>query len=128
MKRFSLSIFAIGAVLALTACYSRPGGGGGSTERAIMSPAGFPNAAAATDNDEGVDHFGSGHWDISREHFEKALAKEGSFAEAHFNLGLALDQMGQHEQATEHFQKAKELAPNNERITHSETLKKHLEG
>lgn len=77
-------------------------------------------------NDEGVDHARQGHWDVAEGHFRKALEDDPKLAEAQFNLGLALDRLGKHEDATAAFKKAVELAPGNSRIKDSPILKKHM--
>jgi len=114
----------------LISCYGGPGGGGASkspaVNMALNSPADFPNKDAASQNDEGVGHLQQGHWDVSADHFQKAIAAAPNLAEAHFNLGLALDEMGKHPEATAEFKKAKELAPNNPKIAENEIVKKHL--
>lgn len=46
-------------------------------------------------------------------------------AEAHFNLALTLDKMGEHEEAAASFRKAAGLAPKNPKITDSPILKEH---
>ncbi len=58
-------------------------------------------------------------------HFRKAIEAAPNLAEAHFNLALALDKQGKHEDATTHFKKAAELAPTNVQIAESPVLKKH---
>jgi type IV pilus assembly protein PilF len=93
---------------------------------ALNAPGDFSNKDAATQNDEGVAHLQQGHWAVSAEHFQKAIAAAPELAEAHFNLGLALDEMGKHPEATEEFKKAKELAPNNPKIAENDIVKKHL--
>jgi Flp pilus assembly protein TadD len=114
----------------LISCYGGPGGGGAAkspaVNMALNSPSDFPNKDAASQNDQGVDHLQQGHWDVSADHFQKAIAASPNLAEAHFNLGLALDEMGKHPEATEEFKKAKELAPNNPKIAENEIVKKHL--
>jgi Flp pilus assembly protein TadD len=76
-------------------------------------------------NDEGVDHGQQGHWDVAEKAFRKAIETDDSLAEAHFNLGIALDKQGKHEEAAKSFKKAAALAPTNKLITESEILKKH---
>ena len=78
------------------------------------------------DNDEGVGHYKQGHWDVSEGHFRKAVKADPNLAEAHYNLGLALDKMGKHDEATTEFKKAAELAPANPAIKDSAILKKHI--
>jgi Tfp pilus assembly protein PilF len=112
-----------GAVLALISCYSRPSGGNAAPAALTAS-----GGAGAEQNNEGVSHFEQGHLDVAKGHFEKALAADPNLAEAHYNMALVHDGMGSHEQATEEFKKAAELAPNNPKIVQSEILKKHTGG
>lgn len=77
------------------------------------------------ENEEGVTHAKKGHWDIAETHFRKALEADPKLAEAQYNLGLALDKLDKHADATTAFKKAAELAPDNTKITESEILKKH---
>ena len=118
------------AVCFLISCYGGPGSGGPPTSPAVNmalnAPKDFSNKDAAAQNDEGVSHLQQGHWAVSTEHFQKAITTAPNLAEAHFNLALALDEMGKHPEATEEFKKAKELAPNNPKIAENEVLKKHL--
>lgn len=94
-------------------------------EGALMAPEGAPGAS---DNAEGIKHFEQGHWDVAKEHFDKALAANAKLAEAHYNLALALDKMGNHGEATNHFKMALELAPEDPRIKDSGILNAHVGG
>ena len=102
-----------------------PAGEMAKVEGALMAPEG---AAGAADNDEGVNHFQQGHWDVAQEHFNKALAANADLAEGHYNLALALDKLGEHGEATSHFKKALELAPEDARIKDSGILQAHSGG
>lgn len=77
-------------------------------------------------NDEGVDLGQQGHWDVAEKSFRKAIETDDSLAEAQFNLGVALDKLGKHEEAAKALKKATELAPTNRLITESEIVKKHV--
>jgi Flp pilus assembly protein TadD len=92
------------------------------TNTVLTAPVASPGRTA---NDEGVSHARDGHWDIAEGHFQKALEADPKLAEAQFNLGLALNSLGKHDEAKAAFMKAAEMAPNDIRITESEILKKH---
>ena len=85
-------------------------------------------ADGAAENDEGVNHYQQGHWDVAQEHFNKALATNADLPEAHYNLALALDKLGNHGGATEHFKTALNLAPEDPRIKDSRILNAHVGG
>ena len=88
----------------------------------LLAPVSSPGRVA---NDEGISHAQQDHWDVAEGHFRKAVEADPNLAEAQFNLGLALDKLSKHDEATMAFQKAAELAPGNSRITESPILKKH---
>lgn len=128
MKHVALELSLILACLiTLVACDSgKPAGTATSAagaDTALTSPASSPGRA---DNDEGVSHYKQGHWDVAADWFQKAVKADPNLAEAHYNLGLTLDKMGRHDDATAAFKKAAELAPANPAIKDSSILKKHL--
>ena len=102
-----------------------PAGEIAKVEGALKAPEGV---AGAAENAEGDNHFQQGHWDVSQEHFNKALAINANLAKAHYNLALALDKLGDHGEATNHFKKALVLAQEDPRIKDSRILKDHLGG
>ncbi len=120
----------LGGVIVMVAVAGCYGGGGGAPHDPVLdmglgSPPEVASKPAGLKNDDGMSHFRQGHFDTSTEFFQAAIKAAPDLAEAHFNLALALDQMGKHPEATEQFAKAKELAPNNPKITGNEILKKH---
>lgn len=92
---------------------------------ALQAPAGSPGAAHVT---EGIEHYNQGHWDVAAKHFQEAVKADDKLAQAHYNLALALDQMGKHKEATEQFDHAAHLAPKDPAIAESPILKGHLKG
>lgn len=95
-------------------------------EMALSAPEGYGNKTAAARNQDGIDHLLREHWKKAAADFRRALEADPSLAAAHFNLALALDQDGNHDEAAAHFKKAVELAPADPRITGNEILKKYL--
>lgn len=116
------------AVFAFAGCDSNQPSGG--TKKASVGPdaplLSPPSSPARMANDEGVSHFQQGHWDVAMEHFNKAVQADPNSAIAHYNVALTLDKMGKHDEATNEFKKALELAPTDPAIKDSEVLKKHV--
>lgn len=123
MKTFRWFVVASMVSFTLTACY---GGPAAPKIPSLASPAGMTNTAASAKNNEGVDHLVQGHFEIAETFFRDAVAAKPDFAEAQFNLGVALDGLGKHEDAKAAFQQAKEYGASNPKIADQEILKKHL--
>ena len=83
-------------------------------------------SAAESHNNEGIEHYDQGHWDVAKKHFMGATEADPKSAEAHYNLALTLDKSGDHKGATAHFQKAYDMGKDNPDIGNSEILKKHI--
>ena len=77
------------------------------------------NATAARHNSDGIVHYEMEHWSIAKDHFASAIEADPNLAEAHFNLGLALNKLNLQAEATAHFKRAAELAPANSAIVQS---------
>ena len=75
---------------------------------------------------EGIAHYNKAHWDVAEQHFREALNADPQSAEAHYDLALALDKVGNHTSAIEHFRKAQELGKDNPDIQNSDILHGHL--
>ncbi len=123
---FGLGVYVLGIITIVTFAACTGGGGGSPSIPSIMSPNGMSNTSAAAKNNEGVDHLVQGHWNVAIDHLKEAISAKPDFAEAHFNLAVALDGKGKHADATEAFKKAQEFGGDNPKITGSEILKKHL--
>ncbi len=122
-KMMWMALFAVAACSGGGSGESKSGGGG---IPALMSPSDMGNAVASQKNNEGVDHLSQGHYDVAEPLFREAIAAQDNFAEAHFNLAVALDGKGDHPGATAAFTKAKEQGATNPKITDNELLKKHV--
>ena len=96
-------------------------------EGPMKLPAGA-NADANMHNDEGIMHWGKGHYDVALTHFQAASKIDGSIAETHFNEAICLDKLGKHGDATMHFKAAKKNAKGNAAILNSPILNGHIGG
>ena len=86
------------------------------------------NADAKMHNNEGIKHWGMGHFDEALKHFKEASKIDGSSGEIHFNEAISYDKLGQHGVATKHFAVAKKKASgkNKEKLLKSKILNGHL--
>lgn len=89
----------------------------------LMAPSSSPGRM---ENNEGFTHYTEGRWDMAEVHFRKSLEVDPGLAEGHFNLGLVLDKQGKHQEATDSFTQALQLAPGNSLISSSSTLQAHI--
>ncbi len=83
-------------------------------------------SSAAMHNGEGITHYNLGHWKVAHGHFKEAVEGNSDAAEAHYNLALTLDKMGQHGSAAKHFKHAQDLGKDNSEIQNSGILKAHV--
>ena len=82
---------------------------------------------ANTHNEEGILHYKEGHFDIALKHFREAGKTQSEIGEIHFNEALALDRLGDHGGASEHFKIAQENANGNALILESKILLAHIQ-
>ena len=92
------------------------------TAPALNTPAG---SAADAHNKEGIAHYNQGHWDVALTHFAEAAKADPEAAEVHYNVALALDKLGKHKEAVEHFHAAQDHGKGNSNIQESDILKAH---
>ncbi len=83
------------------------------------------NPTAAQYNAKGIAHYKEGYWALARARFTSAIKTDPNLAESHFNLALTLDKLDLNTEATTHFKKAAELAPDNSAITQSSTYRNY---
>lgn len=119
MKKALIVIFALAFFLVpLTAI---------AGEGPMKLPAGA-NAEANRHNEEGIDHWGQGHYDVALKHFQAASKIDHGIGETHFNEAICLDKLGKHGDATKHFKAAKKNAKGNAAILNSPILNGHIGG
>lgn len=92
----------------------------------LVAPA-ATKESAATHNQQGITLFNQGRFDAAKQHFEQAVADDPALAQAHYNLGLALYQLGSTADARKHFVEAANLAPGDKVIWNSPVLAPHGE-
>ena len=80
---------------------------------------------AVTALNEGNRRFAEGRWGAAKTLFEQAVKAQPDLAEAHYNLGLAYERMGDREQARHHYIEAANLAPGHKVIWDSPPLRRH---
>ena len=73
---------------------------------------------------EGNQRFAEGRWGAAKVLFEQASKAQPNLAEAHYNLALALERLGEQEQARHHYIEAANLAPGHKVIWDSPPLKR----
>jgi TolA-binding protein len=131
MKHVVISVgVALGLAIGIAACDS--GGLPGNDKKETATPLGdTPILATASspgqaDNDAGVEHYKERRWDLAEQQFRKAVQADEKLAEAHYNLGLTLDKLGDHEGAAAAFKRVTELSPENSPLRDSVILKEHI--
>ena len=81
---------------------------------------------ASQQNLKGIQAYNDGKWEAAKQKFETAIQADPHLPEAHFNLALTLHKLELHDQATDHFRKAGDLASGNNEIVESSIYKNHL--
>ena len=116
--RYSTFI-SLGVLLILSACSlitSAP------TTRPPISAVGCKPLIVVTDNQAGMALYNERRFEAAKAKFIEAASNGPTCAEAHYNLGLALSQLGAKEEAHEQFLEAANLAPGNQVIWDSPAL------
>ena len=99
----------------------------GPTLIVLAAPVGTkPEVAAQIERGNSL--FASQDWVGAEQAFRQTIAADPSLAEAHYNLGVTLDRMGQQAEAKKHYMEAANLAPGNKVIWDSPPLRAHNTG
>jgi Flp pilus assembly protein TadD len=104
-----LLIVVLAGMLIGSGCQSAP-------KRMILPAPAGTNAAAARHNDEGLQAYQQQQWEQAKHHFRAAIQSAPGFAEAHYNLGMALYKLNVFQEGDGHFIEAANLAPGNKVI------------
>ena len=93
-------------------------------ERALNAPTGSKPEALMAMN-QGNQDFAVGKWAEAQAQYEKALTVEPQLGEAHYNLALTLDRLGDRAAADEHYTQAANLRPGHPVIWNSRKYRRY---
>ena len=82
------------------------------------------NLTAKDAMNQGNQRFAEGRWGAAKVLYEQASKAQPDLAEAHYNLALALERLGEPEQARQHYIEAANLAPGHQVIWDSPPLRR----
>ena len=91
----------------------------------VLDVPGGGNPQAVSSVQEGNRAFAAGQWAVAKQHYEKAISVQKNLAEAHYNLALALDRLGQRKQAEAHYTEAANFAPGHPIIWNSRIYRRY---
>ncbi|MCY3954857.1 MAG: tetratricopeptide repeat protein [Nitrospira sp.] len=90
----------------------------------LNAPGGSKSEAASAVK-AGNQAFAAGQWSVAKQQYEKAIGVQKTLAEAHYNLALTLDRMGQRKQAEGHYTQAANFAPGHQVIWNSRIYRRY---
>ena len=93
-------------------------------ERTLRAPTGTVPAAASA-MEEGNRLFAGRQWEQAKAQYEAAIKEQPTLAEAHYNLALVLEILGDGATARRHYIEAANLAPGHKVIWDSPPLRRH---
>ena len=91
----------------------------------VLEPPPNANELARTLLLEGNKLFQDGRWEPARQQFQAALDQQPDLAEAHYNLALSLERLGEAAKAKTHYIEAANLAPGHKVIWNSPPLRRY---
>lgn len=95
------------------------------TPLVVLEPPPNANELARTMLLEGNQLFGEGRWEAARRQFQSAIDQQSDLAEAHYNLALSLERLGEASNARKHYIEAANLAPGHKVIWNSPPLRRY---
>ncbi len=111
----------IGCVMFGVGCSSQPKP---APQLTLSAPSGT-NPSAFKYLGQGNARFAEGRWGAAKVEFEQAVKSQPELAEAHYNLALSLERLGEAEQAKQHYIEAANLAPGHKVIWNSPPLRRY---
>ncbi|MEE8612808.1 MAG: tetratricopeptide repeat protein, partial [Nitrospirales bacterium] len=75
--------------------------------------------------EQGTQLFAAHHLEAAKKEYEAAIKIQPSLAEAHYNLALTLEQLGNPKEARHHYLEAANLAPGHKVIWNSPPLRRY---
>lgn len=97
----------------------------GKANVTALNPPGGSKPEAASAVKAGNEAFAAGKWSVAKQQYEKAIGLQETLAEAHYNLALTLDRLGQRKQAEEHYTQAANFAPGHQVIWNSRIYRRY---
>ena len=91
---------------------------------APLSAPGGTAAAVAQQIDQGNRDFAAQNWTDAKSAYIAAIERAPALAEAHYNLALTLERLGEKSEARRHYVQAANLAPGNKVIWDAPPLRK----
>lgn len=108
-KRFLTEAFVLLWMVFLMGC----AGHDHQHQNEVLSPPVYAEPGTKQAMKEGNRLFKEHRWRNAEEKYRIAIKSFPSLAEAHYNLGLALDEQGRYKESREHFTRAVKLEPGN---------------
>ena len=90
-----------------------------------LAPPSNVDSQVMTSFTEGSRLFREGQWEAARQQFQSAVQQQPDLAEAHYNLALSMDRMGDQAGAKKHYIEAANLAPGHKVIWNSPPLRRY---
>ena len=97
----------------------------GKAKDMVLDAPGGSNPEALMAVQSGNQAFAAGQWSVAKQQYEKALQVQENLAEAHYNLALTLDRLGQRRQAEAHYTEAANFAPGHPVIWNSRIYRRY---